>query len=138
MLAALVAACGAGSGGPAAPGSGGAVTPGAGVVSGRYLDRARPGAVPVPVAGVPVGLFSHSFVPGANAMAGTQGAGGEQVAAGVTGPDGRFVLRRVPSGRWFLTRTDGRVVPTGQWVTVSPAVGAAADLVGCSLCPPGA
>lgn len=75
-------------------------------------------------------------MPGSNGLAGSEGAGGQQVAAGVTESDGRFVLRHVPPGRWFLTRTDGRVVPAGQWVSVTPALGATADLVGCSLCPP--
>lgn len=105
-------------------------------VTGRYLERATQDASAAPVAGGTVGLFPHAFQPGTNAMAGSTGAGGRPVATAPIGPDGRFVLTGVPSGNWFLVRTDGTATTDGRWVHVTPAEGAAVDLFGCRECPP--
>jgi hypothetical protein len=109
--------------------------PGSTVV-GRYLERATADATATPVGGGTVGLFPHAFQPGTNALEGSPGAGGQPVATTSIGPDGRFRMTHVPSGDWFVVRTDGAVTTDGRWVRVTDTEGAAVDLFGCRECPP--
>jgi len=122
------------SGSVASPGALTGGAPGS-TVRGTYREGEQGSGPGQGVAGVTVGLYTDSFLPGTNAMAGSSGAGGRLVGETVTARSGAFVLQDVPSGTWFLVATDAQVATGGVWVRVTAVTGVAADLSGCTDCP---
>lgn len=104
-------------------------------VRGTYRESEQDSGTGEGVAGVTVGLYTESFLPGANAMSGTSGAGGRLVDETVTNPHGAFVLTEVPSGKWFVVASDARAATSGVWVRVTAEAGVLVDLSGCTSCP---
>jgi hypothetical protein len=104
--------------------------PGGGTIAGIYFEANSAGADGRPVDGVSVGAFDQQFLPGTLVHNPPRA-----LARDVTVDGGRFLLKGLTPGRYFVVADTGSVTG-GKWVEVGADRGASLVLLGCTDCPP--
>jgi hypothetical protein len=101
------------------------------MIAGIYFQANSTGADGRTVEGITVGAFDEKFLPGTLLHEPPRA-----LARDVTAEGGRFLLKGLTPGRYFVVAVDTGSVTGGKWVQVGAVRGASLVLSGCTDCPP--